>query len=102
MGAAKKSRVSNALDAYEQDIEDHVGSAKPLPLAKKVRYMAKLQLAAQKHLEEKKVETSVNVKLFVTDLVRLKKIAKKEGVSCQYLVARILHQFSEGLLVSKK
>ncbi len=102
MNIKKKKRLNPQLDAYEQDIEDNLDTNNSLPSKTKVREIAKLKAAAKEHLHKRTKEKRISVRVFASDLERLKEIADEEGLPYQTLVTSILHKFSTGRLITKE
>lgn len=98
----KTKKISPKLDAYEQDIEGHLEKNKPLSSDKKMREINKLKTAAKDHVRKKGKEERISIRVFASDLERIKEIAEEEGLPYQTLVTSILHKFSTGRLVSKE
>ena len=98
MNLNKKKRLNPQLDAYEQDIEDNLDKNNSLSSKTKIREIAKLKAAAKKHLHKRTKEKRISIRVFASDLERLKEIANEEGLPYQTLVTSILHKFSTGRL----
>ncbi len=97
-----KKKLHSTLDEYERDIEDNLDNNNALPAKEKSHEMAKLKAAAKEHLKKKSKEKRISIRVFASDLERLKQIAEEEGLPYQTLVTSILHKFSTGRLVSKE
>lgn len=102
MSPTKKQQLNSKLDAYEQDIEDNLDKNKPLSSKEKARELAKLKAAAIEHIHKRNKEKRISIRVFASDLERLKEIAGEEGLPYQTLVTSILHKFSTGRLVPKE
>ncbi len=102
MAFDKKQKRNLKLDAYEQDIENNLHKSKPLLSKKRVQELSKLKSAAKEHLQRRKKETRISIRVFASDLEHIKEIALEEGLPYQTLVTSILHKFSTGRLVSKE
>ena len=102
MGLTKKQKRQSTLTDYEQDIENNLDVNKRLSTKKKTSEIAKLKAAAKEHVRKRKKEERISIRVFTSDLKRIKEIAEEEGLPYQTLVTSILHKFSTGLLVSSK
>ena len=102
MSTTKKQKLHPTLDEYEQDIEDNLDISKALPAKEKAREIAKLKAAAKEHLKKRNKEKRISIRVFASDLERLKQIAEEEGLPYQTLVTSVLHKFSTGRLVPKE
>jgi len=98
----KRRHIKQKLDPYEQDIEDNLDKSKPLSSKAKARELSKLQSAAKEHAKKRKKEQRISIRVFASDLERIKEIAEEEGLPYQTLVTSILHKFSTGRLVVKE
>lgn len=98
----KKLKLNKKLDAYEQDIEDNLHKSKALNKKEKNHEILKLKGAAQAQLRKRIKEKRISIRVFASDLQRLKAIAEEEGLPYQTLVTSILHKFSTGRLVYQK
>lgn len=102
MGPAKKKKLNSSLDKYEQDIEDHLDITKSLSIKEKAREISKLKTAAKDHIQKRNKEKRISIRVFASDLERIKEIAEEEGLPYQTLVTSVLHKFSTGRLVMKE
>ena len=102
MTPTKKQTLNPKLDEYEQDIEENLDKIKSLSLKAKSRELAKLKAAAREHMHKRNKEKRISIRVFASDLKRLKEIAEEEGLPYQTLVTSILHKFSTGRLVPKE
>jgi len=100
MSPTKKSH--SHLDKYEQDLEDNLDISKALSGKDKAKEISKLKSAASQHLQKRSKEKRISIRVFASDLERIKQIAEEEGLPYQTLVTSILHKFSTGRLVSKE
>ncbi len=99
MSPPKKRKTQSDLDEYERDIENNLDAKKALSAKKKSREMTKLKVAAKEYVKKRSKEKRISVRVFASDLERLKQIAEEEGLPYQTLVTSILHKFSTGRLV---
>ncbi len=102
MSTTKKQKLNPSLDKYEQDIEDNLDVSKSLPAKEKAREISKLKAAAKEHQKKRNKEKRISIRVFASDLERIKQIAEEEGLPYQTLVTSILHKFSTGRLVTKE
>ncbi len=102
MSIVKKQRIKPNLDEYEQDIEDRLDSSKSLSTKMKATEIEKLKSAAKEHVRKRNKEKRISIRVFSSDLERIKEIAEDEGLPYQTLVTSILHKFSTGRLVAKE
>ena len=102
MSTTKKQKFHPTLDEYEQDIEHNLDAMNTLPAKEKAREVAKLKAAAKEHLKKRNKEKRISIRVFASDLERIKQIAEEEGLPYQTLVTSVLHKFSTGRLVPKE
>jgi predicted DNA binding CopG/RHH family protein len=102
MKPTKKQKLRPKLDEYEQDIENNLDVSKSLLAKEKAAEIAKLKTAAKEHIKKRKKEKRISIRVFASDLERIKEIAEDEGLPYQTLVTSILHKFSTGRLVFSK
>lgn len=102
MSIAKKKKLNLNLDKYEQDIEDNLDVTKSLSSKEKAREISKLKIAAKEHIQKRRKEKRISIRVFASDLERIKEIAEEEGLPYQTLVTSVLHKFSTGRLVMKE
>lgn len=89
----KKARIFNIkLDSEEQEIENTLPtSAKDLPItANLAEELAIAKQAAANYLAK---DTKINIRISSYDIERLKRIAVREGLPYQTLIASILHKY---------
>jgi len=101
MSTTKKQKSNPQLDEYEQDIEDNLDISRVVLTKEKAREISKLKAAAKEHLKKRNKEKRISVRVFASDLKRIKQIAEEEGLPYQTLVTSVLHKFSTGRLVPK-
>lgn len=99
MSPAKKQPRKPKLDRYEKEIEDNLDISKALSGADKAKEIAKLTAAAKHHKRTK--EKRISIRVFSSDLEKLKEIAEEEGLPYQTLVTSVLHKFTTGRLVPR-
>ena len=98
----KKQTLNPTLDEFEQDIEDNLNASKRLPAKDKAHEVSKLKSAAKEHVQKRNKEKRISIRVFASDLERIKEIAEEEGLPYQTLVTSVLHKFSTGRLVPKE
>src|SRR5437016_3155881 len=99
---SKKKKRYPKLDAYEKDIEDNLDPNKRLSPEEETKELAILKSAAKEHIRRRNKEKRISIRVFASDLERLKKIAEEEGLPYQTLVTSIIHKFTTGRLVPKE
>ncbi len=102
MSTTKKQKLNQHLDEYEQDIEDNLDVSRALSAKEKAREISKLKTSAKTHLKKRNKEKRISIRVFASDLERIKQIAEEEGLPYQTLVTSVLHKFSTGRLVFKE
>ncbi len=60
-----------------------------------------LQASAKTHIEKRKKEARVNLRLDDSDVERFRQLAIREGVGYQTLMVSILHKYAQGYLIDK-
>ena len=85
------------LDKYEQEIEDNFNKGNRYPPRLVKKKMKQAKEAAENYIKNK--DKRINIRIYEDDLIRLKEIAKEEGLPYQTLITTVLHKFSTGLLV---
>lgn len=83
------------LDKYEQEIEDNFEKSKSLPPEEKARTIGMLQKAAKNYLTKDK---RITVRVYSSDLDRIKMLAAEEGLPYQTYITSVLHKLSTGRL----
>ncbi len=78
--------MSNALDKYEQEIEDSFNAQKSI---KAKHLIDNFQTAAAKHLKSKK---SITIRVANHDLEAIKIKASKMGLAYQTYINMLIHQ----------
>jgi len=86
---------SARLDAYEQDIEDNLDTARPLSKKDKAKQMAALKHAAENYAKKNK---RISIRVYGSDLDNIKRMAMQEGLPYQTLITSVLHKFATGQL----
>ena len=99
MSAAKKQILDPKLDEFEQDIEDNLNAGKRLHAKDIAHEISKHKAAAKEHVQKRNKEERISIRVFASDLARIKEIAEEEGLPYQTLVTSVLHKFSTGRLV---
>lgn len=102
MSPTKKQAQNPNLDKFEQDIEDNLNASKRLSAKDKAHEISKLKAAAKEHVQKRNKEKRISIRVFASDLERIKEIAEEEGLPYQTLVTSVLHKFSTGRLISKE
>lgn len=83
------------LDEYEQEIEDNFEKSNALPTDEKDRAIEMLQAAAKNYLIKDK---RITVRVYSSDLERIKMLAAEEGLPYQTYITSMLHKLSTGRL----
>lgn len=83
------------LDEYEQEIEDNFEKSNALPTDEKSRAINMLQAAAKNYLIKDK---RITVRVYSSDLERIKMLAAEEGLPYQTYITSMLHKLSTGRL----
>lgn len=91
MSRKKKDIFDIELDAYEQEIEDMLPSAleklRPKSLKEELAFAKE---AAANYLRK---DTKINIRLSHHDVDGLRRIAVREGLPYQTLIASVLHKY---------
>lgn len=95
MTMSKKKKNTVELDDYERDLEEHFGEAKSLTKKEKVKHVSALKQAAGNYITKDK---RISIRVYGSDLERIKRIALQEGLPYQTLITSILHKFATGQL----
>lgn len=95
----KRSKKNSQLDEYEKEIEENMNEAKPLSKSQKEKQAKTLKEAAENYVTKDK---RINIRVYGSDLDRIKRIAMQEGLPYQTLITSVLHKFATGQLVSNK
>ncbi len=92
MNEKKKGVFDIKLDAEEQEIENALPDTwEELPFsANQVEHQALVQEAAANYLRK---EAKINIRLTRHDLEGLRRIASREGLPYQTLIASVLHKY---------
>lgn len=87
-----KKNLAFDLDAYEQEIEDRLPDfVDKLPVTENLDdEIADAREAADKYLRKNK---KINIRLSEHDVEGLKRIAVREGMPYQTLIASVLHKY---------
>jgi len=102
MKTTKKPTLNPSLDDFEQDLENNLNAGNRLPAKDKAHEISKLKSAAKEHVQKRNKEKRISIRVFASDLERLKEMAEEEGLPYQTLVTSVLHKFSTGRLISKE
>jgi predicted DNA binding CopG/RHH family protein len=89
----KKDPFDTVLDEYEQEIEDSLPDDlnAPLPVvANLAEEQAKAKIAAANYFRK---EAKMNIRLTRFDAEGIRRIAAREGLPYQTLIASILHKY---------
>lgn len=95
MTETNRPKKKVVLDEYEKEIEEKLGSGKPLSDEDKLHYLEYLTKAATAYTKKDK---RISVRVFSADLDKLKMIALNEGLPYQTLITSILHKYATGQL----
>ena len=92
-------KKSSKLDKYESDLEKNVDNAKPLDRKEKEKHLSALKQASDNYIKKDK---RINIRIYGSDLDRIKRIALQEGLPYQTLITSVLHKFASGQLSQKR
>lgn len=95
MTSAHKRKRTAQLSEYEADLENHIDEASPLSKKEKEKHQTALKQAAEIYMKKDK---RISIRVYGTDLERIKRIAIQEGLPYQTLITSILHKFATGQL----
>lgn len=92
MSKKKRSVLDVQLDAYEKEIEQGLSKAlSELPITENsAEEMAFAKEAAANYLRK---DTKINIRLSHHDVEGLRRLAVREGLAYQTLIASILHKY---------
>ncbi len=88
-----KDKKDSTLDEYEQELEDAFDQSESLKPAEKARTVKMLQKAASNYLKK---DTRITIRVYSSDLERIKKLAFEEGLPYQTYITSMLHKLSTG------
>lgn len=88
-----RKKYLEPLDKDEQAIEDNFDTGKAFSQDIVKEKIMQAKKAATNYLKKDK---RISIRVYGTDLERLKEIAEEEGLPYQTLITSILHKFSNG------
>lgn len=90
---------NSPLDEEEQFLEGNAGELVPAPewVGKSLREAAKNPPVV--HYSEKQAKKPVTFRMDVSDMERIKQMAREQGLQYQSLVGSVLHRYAMGTLV---
>lgn len=88
-----KNTTEIILDEYEQEIEDSFDQNKSLEPVDKANTVEALKKAAENYLKKDK---RITIRVYSSDLERIKRLAVEEGLPYQTYITSILHKVSTG------
>ena len=83
------------LDEYEQEVEDNFEKSTPLSTEEQHHTVNLLKQAAGNYLKKDK---RITIRVYSSDLERIKMLAVEEGLNYQTFITSILHKLSTGRL----
>jgi predicted DNA binding CopG/RHH family protein len=94
MNKKKRSKdFFKPLDEQERDIEAAIENETLVPVENEEEWKEKLRLAARATLTKNR---HISIRLWESDLEKLKARASELGIPYQTLIGSILHQYAEG------
>lgn len=78
------------LDPFEQEIEDNLEKAGVLTAKEIATEKKAAKAAAKNYLREKVIR--INIGVFDEDLLKIKKMAKEDGIPYQTLLTSVIHK----------
>src|SRR3989338_6408048 len=100
MSKKKNSPFDAPLDAYEKEIEDALsGSMSKLSLTK--NHSEEMAFAKESSANHLRKNTKINIRLSHYDVEGIRRIAAREGMPYQTLIASILHKYVTSQLQDK-
>lgn len=81
------------LDEYEQDLEDNFDRSEPLSAKEEACDVKMLKSAATNYLKK---DQRITIRVYSSDLERIKLMAAEEGLPYQTFITSVLHKLSTG------
>ena len=100
MAKKNKKEIKSDLEKEDQAVESMLADTGWIDTLSK-KNLREMQAAAKSHLEKRKKEARVNLRLEDTDVERFRQMAKREGIGYQTLMVSILHKYAQGNLIDK-
>lgn len=88
----RKTKFDVVLDKEERDLLESVERGEWKSVANKRAYLARAKEASQNFLKK---DARINIRISSFDLQHLKRIAAKEGLPYQTLIAMVLHKYAD-------
>lgn len=88
------------LDEYEQDLEDNFEKLIELPPEEKKAKIKMLVEAAKEHVRKNK-DKRITIRIYGEDLIKIKELAKEDGLPYQTYLTSLLHKIITGKLLLK-
>lgn len=83
------------LNDLEQVLEDNFENSQPLPPQEQAQTLQALKNAAKNYLKKDK---RITIRVYSSDLERIKMLAAEEGLPYQTYITSVLHKLSTGRL----
>src|SRR5689334_11124469 len=96
-----KKKSLSKLKKEDQDLEKMLSVSGWKSVSTK-ESKASFEAAAKTHLERKKKESRINIRVSGDDLNRLREMADREGIGYQTLMASVLHKYATGEFLDKR
>src|SRR4051794_19021744 len=98
----KKSRkeIKSDLEKEDQAVESMLADTGWIDTLNE-KNLREMQAAAKVHVERRKKEARVNLRLDDADVERFRQMAQREGIGYQTLMVSILHKYAQGNLIDK-
>jgi len=90
--ATRKSKTKIKLDKEEKDLLESVERGEWKSVKNKKKYIAQAKEASENFLKK---DARINIRISSFDLQHLKRIAAKEGLPYQTLIAMVLHKYAD-------
>jgi len=90
--ATQKSKVKLKLDKEEKELLESVERGEWQSVKNKQKYLSQAKEASGNFLKK---DARINIRISSFDLQHLKRIAAKEGLPYQTLIAMVLHKYAD-------
>ncbi len=97
MSKKRKVPPTTDLDEYEQEIEESFEKVQPYSRKKVSIESLKAKNAAANFMQKNK---RITIRIYSSDLERIKRLALEEGLPYQTFITSVLHKLSTGRLVN--
>jgi len=88
------------LDKYEQDLEDNFEKLTELSPKEEKQKIKMLTKAAKEHMKKIK-DKRITIRIYSEDLVKIKELAREDGLPYQTYLTSLLHKIMTGKIKFK-